>query len=204
MLPKAPAELTGDWNQAGPAERQWLEGSREAFEIWRKGTERPDACYISPAALTFDVRLDVAQKLRDDFAKLAQLEAGKLEAEGDVEGASEWYLALLRSSRHCGRRGMFIERLIGIAMNNDRLHSTDALGRRPEGRCQDAPPGPRRGVRRRSGNSPDLRRPEGGIPQLPPLARRPRADAQDSRLRHDSHPAGALSRSMARAVGGRA
>jgi hypothetical protein len=117
ILPNEPADLTGDWGQAGPAERQWLEASREALETWRRGTERPDALDVSPVGATFETKLEAAQKLRA-FARLALLQGSKLEIDGDVEGALVWYLALLRSSRHCGRRGFFIERHIGIAMNN--------------------------------------------------------------------------------------
>ena len=116
-LPKEPPNLTGDWNTAGPAERQWLESSRDALETWRRGTERPDALYIPPGALTFEVMLDVTQKLRF-FTKLALLQGSKKEADNDVQGALEWYLAILRSSRHSGKRGTFIERLVGIAMHN--------------------------------------------------------------------------------------
>ena len=116
-LPKDPPNLTSEWNTAGPAERQWLEASREALETWRRGTERPDALYIPPGALTFEVKLDLAQKLRS-FTRLALLQGSKKEADGDVEGALEWYLAILRSSRHSGKRGTFIERLIGIAMHS--------------------------------------------------------------------------------------
>ena len=118
LVPKAPPNLTVDWNTAAPAERRWLEASQEALKIWREGTERPDALDILPHNLTFETKLDVAQALRNDFTKLAQLQGGKLEAEGDVAGALEWYLALLRSSRHSGRRGGFIERVIGCAMGN--------------------------------------------------------------------------------------
>jgi hypothetical protein len=117
ILPQEPANLTGDWGQADPAERQWLEANGKPLETWRRGTERPDALDVSPVGATFETKLEVAQKLRA-FARLALLQGSKLEIDGDVEGALEWYLALLRSGRHCGRRGFFIERLVGIAMNN--------------------------------------------------------------------------------------
>ncbi len=50
------------------------------------------------------------------FARLATLEATRLEEQGDLNGSLDWYLAILRSSRHCGRRGIPIERLVGVAL----------------------------------------------------------------------------------------
>ena len=117
ILPKEPPNLTSDWDTAGPAERQWLESSREALETWRRGTDRPDALDVSSVGATFETKLEAAPQLRN-FARLALLHGSKREADGDVKGALEWYLAILRSSRHCGRRGFFIERLIGIAMHS--------------------------------------------------------------------------------------
>ena len=117
ILPRNPLNLTSDWNKAGPAERLWLEASREALDTWRRGTERPDALDIAPGLLTLESRVYAAQQLRI-FARLALLQGSKLEADGDVKGALDWYLALLRSSRHCGRRGFSIERSFGIAIHD--------------------------------------------------------------------------------------
>ena len=52
------------------------------------------------------------------LARLAVLEGSRLEAEGDVAGAWGWYRAALRSSRHSGKHGFQIERLIGAAMHD--------------------------------------------------------------------------------------
>ncbi len=122
LLPKEPdSNSNNDWKTADSEQRAWFDRSQKALAIWRKGTERPDASYVNPETANFDTKLDVAQNLRS-FARLALLQGSRLEDAGDFEGALDWYLALLRSSRHCGKRGTFIERLIGIAMH--RLVST--------------------------------------------------------------------------------
>ena len=105
---------TSSWASASEGERKWLEDNREALAVWKQGTERSDALFIPPGDLTFDANLDVVQRFRG-MIRLALLEASRLEAEGDFEGAWTWYRAALRGSRHCGLRGSLIERLIGIA-----------------------------------------------------------------------------------------
>jgi hypothetical protein len=116
ILPKEPEMAVYDWKEAGPDHRAWHDRGREALAIWRKGTERPDALYINPGALTFETKLDVVWGLRS-LGRLALIEGSRLEDSGDFEGALDWYIALLRSSRHCGTRGTFIERLVGIAIH---------------------------------------------------------------------------------------
>ena len=106
---------TADWGSSSDQQRRWLEESREALELWKQGTSRPDALYIPPKTLKITTLLPVIQGMRS-FGRLAILEGGRLEAEGDLNGALDWYLAVLRSSRHCGRRGVAIERLVGIAI----------------------------------------------------------------------------------------
>ncbi len=105
----------GDWGSASADQRRWLGTNREALAIWREGTARPDALYISPREMNVATVLPVIQGMRS-FGRLAILEATRLEAAGDLNGALDWYLAVLRSSRHCGRRGVPIERLVGIAL----------------------------------------------------------------------------------------
>ena len=107
---------TYDWPTASATERKWLDDNREALEIWRQGTERPDASFIPRGESTFDADLDLVKRLRG-LVKLACFRASQLEAEGDFEGAWTWYRAALRASRHCGRQGNLIERLIGIAIH---------------------------------------------------------------------------------------
>jgi hypothetical protein len=117
LLPEEPegGHRNDDWKTAGTEQRAWFERSQEALAIWRKGTDRPDARYISPQVIRFETSLEVAQTLRS-FSRLALLKGSRLEDSGDFEGAQDWYLALLRSSRHSGQRGTIIDRLIGVSM----------------------------------------------------------------------------------------
>ena len=81
---------TSHWASASAGERKWLDENREALAVWKQGTERPDACFIPPAELTFDANLGVIQRFRT-MVRLALLEASRLEAEGDFKGAWSWY-----------------------------------------------------------------------------------------------------------------
>jgi hypothetical protein len=123
-LPKEPEVTVFDWKPAGPEHRAWLERSREALDLWREGTERPDALNVDPSRSNFDTQLNVPQSMRG-LARAALLEGSRLEDQGDLEGALGWYRAMLRASRHLGRRGFAVERLIGIAIHRwsvDRLN----------------------------------------------------------------------------------
>src|SRR5439155_11453691 len=48
------------------------------------------------------------------------------------EGALGWYLAVLRASRHTGKRGVPIERLVGSATHTMASKRITALAERPE------------------------------------------------------------------------
>lgn len=117
MVKEPHSRVTGVWATAGVAERRWLDDNREALALWRLGTDRPDSLHARARTSTFETVLKTSQNLRG-FARLATLEATRLEAEGDFAGAWVWHHALLRSSRHLGRRGCFIDRLIGIAIHS--------------------------------------------------------------------------------------
>ena len=57
------------WGSASTDERKWLEDNREALALWKQGTEKPCACIVSPAELTFDTKLDVLQHFRSLCAR---------------------------------------------------------------------------------------------------------------------------------------
>ncbi len=86
LIGEEPSDLTYDWSAAGPLEKAWLARNREALGLWRAGTERPKALYVPSRSMTIMTQLKVVQEIRH-FARLARLEAGRLEAEGDLEGA---------------------------------------------------------------------------------------------------------------------
>ena len=50
------------------------------------------------------------------FGRLAQLEATRLEQQGAMPEAWDWYKSILRCSRHVARHGLMIERLVGAAL----------------------------------------------------------------------------------------
>jgi hypothetical protein len=66
--------------------------------------------------MTFNSLLQVPQELRE-LVRLAMLDASRLEAEGQPDKALTWYQASLRCSRHAGRRGCMVERLVGMALH---------------------------------------------------------------------------------------
>jgi hypothetical protein len=103
------------WSAAGPEVRAYLEANRPALEAWRAGTERPDALYHQPGTLAFDTLLPVVQDLRM-LGRLAELEGSRLEEKGEMAEAWNWYNSVLRSSRHVGRHGLIIERMVGAAI----------------------------------------------------------------------------------------
>jgi hypothetical protein len=129
--PQSPGGVwIADWGSAGLGQRRWLEESREALRLWKLGTARPDALYVPPRTLNVMTLLPVIQGMRS-FGRLAILEGTRLEAEGDLTGALGWYLAVLRSSKHCGRRGVAIERLVGIAVGSMAVTRLSALASDP-------------------------------------------------------------------------
>ena len=103
------------WSTAGPEVRAYLEANRPALAAWRSGTERPDALYHQPGRMAFDTILPVVQDLRM-FGRLAELEGTRLEEKGAMDEAWNWYKSILRCSRHAGRHGAVIERMVGAAI----------------------------------------------------------------------------------------
>jgi hypothetical protein len=117
ILPEEPEDnANDDWKTADTEQRAWFERSQEALAIWRKGSERPDARFLDPDLIRFDSNLNVLYALRS-LGRLTLLKGSRLEDSGDFDGALDWYLALLRVSRHCGKRGCIAERIIGIAIH---------------------------------------------------------------------------------------
>ena len=105
-----------NWAEAKPAWREFLAGSGEALALWRLGAEKQEARYDHPEGISMRTLLPVTQELRM-LARLAVLEGFRRESEGDMAGAWEWYRATLRSSRHSGKHGFQVERLVGAAMH---------------------------------------------------------------------------------------
>ncbi len=92
----------GPWPKDEAEARRWVEENREAMALYRRGTERPDALVLGPPAGAGS--WEVVRTLIS-FHVLAQLEAGRLEQQGDRAGAWGWYRAAFRATHHMGLRG---------------------------------------------------------------------------------------------------
>jgi hypothetical protein len=100
------------WAKAPEVARRWLSVNRTALDLWRQGAARPAALLVRPREFHRGSELHTIKDL-PRLAHLALLEATRLEEEGDLAGAWEWYRATLRSSRHAGTHGGLVQR--GIA-----------------------------------------------------------------------------------------
>ncbi len=105
------------WSKAGPEVRAFVEQKRPALDQWRVGSERRDALYHQPGQFAMDTLLGLAQDMRF-LSQLAGVEGSRLEEDGAMGQAWDWYRAMLRFSRHVGRHGCLIERLIGAAVHD--------------------------------------------------------------------------------------
>jgi hypothetical protein len=99
-------------DRATDAAHRWLGRNREALALWRQGSEQPKALLVRPRELRLETDLRSVEHL-GTFARLAILEATRLQEAGDLEGAWGWYRAVLRSSRHAGMYGGLMQRLAG-------------------------------------------------------------------------------------------
>ena len=104
------------WSKAKPGVRSFLEGNRYTLEIWREGSERPDALCHQPSELAFDMTLPLLQEVFL-HSGMAALEGSRLEEQGAMADAWAWYRAVLRSSRMVGRHGVLVERRFGAHMH---------------------------------------------------------------------------------------
>ncbi|HEY2158012.1 MAG TPA: hypothetical protein VGH33_20455 [Isosphaeraceae bacterium] len=85
-----------------PETFDWIEKNRPAMEVWRQGTERPDAMPTDAVVPRWSpIPLD---HHLFSWLRVAAIEAGRLEHEGDLEGAWRWHRARLRGTLLAGRR----------------------------------------------------------------------------------------------------
>jgi len=83
------------WQTADKDIQSWLAQNREALDLWRQAAERPETSLRRPDAPDLISGPDPSALLL-----LAQLEASRLEADGDMVGAWAWHRACLRMIRH--------------------------------------------------------------------------------------------------------
>jgi hypothetical protein len=92
----------------------YLAHNADALELWRRGSERPDALYIPIGKLSFDVSFSLLMDHRH-FTRMALVTASKAKADGDMAGAWIWYRTILRGSRLIGRHTIVIASIVGTA-----------------------------------------------------------------------------------------
>jgi hypothetical protein len=100
------------WSQARDDLRLFVDRIGQALEIWREGTDRPNALYHQPAEIAWDTPLPVIQDL-GTLVQMAGLEGSRHEEKGEMAAAWTWYRAMLRSSRHVGMNGVLVQRMMG-------------------------------------------------------------------------------------------
>jgi hypothetical protein len=100
------------WSTARPGVLAFLEKNRAVLEIWREGSERPDALYHQPGEVSAQSLLTLVPEAQY-HAAMAALEGSRLEEQGGMAEAWKWYRAMLRSSRLVGRHGVLAERRFG-------------------------------------------------------------------------------------------
>ncbi len=103
---------TVTWFRAGEELRLFVDGIGQALEIWREGTDRPNALYHQSAEIAWDTPLPLVGDLAT-LVRMAGLEGSRHEEKGEMAEAWTWYRAMLRSSRHVGMNGVLVERMIG-------------------------------------------------------------------------------------------
>ncbi len=108
------------WGAADDSLKTWCQDYSKPLAEWRKGTELSDAFSVSPREVTFKVdvmnQFPVLNQVRE-FARLARFEGLRLESEGDLAKAKEWYISILRCSRHFTRRAFNLQRMTGSALH---------------------------------------------------------------------------------------
>lgn len=91
-----------DYVEEKPETLEWIEANRPAMEVWRRGTERPDAM---PTGKVVPIWSEVLpDHLLHSWLRVASIEASRLEHAGDPERAWRWHKARLRATLLMARR----------------------------------------------------------------------------------------------------
>jgi hypothetical protein len=106
-----------DWAVVPVDVRDHLKKCKPALAEWKLGTELDDGHYLDVADFDYSTRLPVVQDLRR-FARVAGLQMLRCQDEGETREAWTWLRAALRSSRHAGKHGVAIERLVGASIHS--------------------------------------------------------------------------------------
>jgi hypothetical protein len=104
------------WETAPPEFRQWVLDNRAAIGVWRQAARKPNAVFVRLTDVGCYTSFDHLESLRN-LGRVASLEASRLRAENDMHGAWQTYADMLRSSRNIGRKGVILERLVGMSLH---------------------------------------------------------------------------------------
>jgi hypothetical protein len=99
----------GLWSKTVPELRDWATANRRALELFRDASERPDG--IVHPSFDRDARHYYLNQL-GTFAWLALLEGSRLQEQGEMDEAWNWYRTVFRMKVHAMRRGSILQRYI--------------------------------------------------------------------------------------------
>ena len=99
----------GPWSKATPELRDWAAANHHALELFRDASDRPDG--IVHRSFDRNSRRYFLNQL-GALTWLALLEASRLEEQGEMEAAWNWYRAVFRMKVHAMRRGSIFQRLV--------------------------------------------------------------------------------------------
>jgi hypothetical protein len=102
------------WSQADPKLREWALANRQALELFRQGTDRPDGIPHP----SFDWKDNYQYLNLGPLVWLALLEGSRAEEQGETATAWTWYRSVLRMRIHVMRRGSVYQRLFADRMCN--------------------------------------------------------------------------------------
>ena len=125
------------WSAAAPELRDWVTANRDALELFRDASERPDAT-VHPA-------LDRDHFIHSigDLVPLAFFEASRLEQRGEMAEAWNWYRAIFRVKLHVMRRGAHLLSMDRLQQLQQSAHANHGVGSGPAHECAADPPSAR-------------------------------------------------------------
>ncbi len=119
------------WNETPESIRKWVDSEQAVMDLFRQGGRCADASFLSPRHYTITTMLPVQQEMRDLF-RLAYFDVLRRLDEGNTREAAEVLHDSFRVSRHLGRRGCAIERLIGVACHAHLMPMWQQWSRHPQ------------------------------------------------------------------------
>lgn len=99
-----------------PSIGKWLDANAAALATWKSGTQKSAALYIRVDELLPSTLIPVVQDQRE-LVTSAAMQGLRLESQGEVAEAAEWYRAIQRASRHFAMKGVMVQRLVSFLMH---------------------------------------------------------------------------------------